>query len=124
MAESRRWFDNSQPQTLQGAVMLSYLTAAFGLLSILRGAYPLFEIVPLGLGAAAYGVANEKRWGFWLGVVLAGITVLFDALVLYLVRSGGAESILLSLVNLFFGVVVLFLYLHPQSREYQRIWFK
>ncbi len=65
MAEPRRWFDPSQPQTLQGAVMLSYVTAAISLLLVLFGAYPL--VISLGLGAAAYGVANEQRWGYWLG---------------------------------------------------------
>ena len=73
MAEPRRWFDPSQPQTLQGAVMLSYLTAALSLLWILFGAYPL--VISLGLGAAGYGVANERRWGYWLGIVLAGLSV-------------------------------------------------
>ncbi|MGA2522083.1 MAG: hypothetical protein ABSG81_14855 [Acidimicrobiales bacterium] len=123
MANARRWFDNSQPQTLQGAVMLSYLVAAFGLLSLL-GAYGGLEVVPLGLGVAAYGVANEKRWGFWLGVVLAALTVLSDVSLLYLLRSSGALNVLFSLVHLFFGAVLLALYLHPQSREYRRIWFK
>ena len=54
MAEPRHWFDPSQPQTLQGAVMLCYLTAAFSILWILFGAYPL--VVSLGLGAAGYGL--------------------------------------------------------------------
>jgi hypothetical protein len=61
MAEPRRWFDPSQPQTLQGAVMLSYVTAALSLLWILFGAYPL--VFSLGLGAAGYAVANDRRWG-------------------------------------------------------------
>jgi hypothetical protein len=116
MAEPRRWFDPSQPQTLQGAVMLSYLTAALSLLFVLFGAYPL--VTSLGLGAAAYGVANEKRWGYWLGIVLAGLSALLYLLLLF--ETGSAGIIL----NLFFTVVLIALYLHPQSREYQRVWFK
>ena len=116
MAEDRHWFDSSQPQTLQGAVMLCYVLAAFGLLWILLGAYPLAEIVPLALGAAGYGVANEKRWGYRLGVVVASLNVL---IYLYLLVLGFFAIVL----NLLFAGVLLALFLHPQSREYERIWF-
>jgi H+/Cl- antiporter ClcA len=116
MAEPRRWFDPSQPQTMQGAVMFSYLTAAFSLLWILFGAYPL--VISLGLGAAGYGVANEKRWGYWLGIVLAGLSALIYILVLLNGGPGGVA------INLLFMGVLIALFLHPQSREYQRIWFK
>ena len=116
MAEPRRWFDPSQPQTLQGAVMLSYATAAISLLLVLFGTYPL--VVSLGLGVAGYGVANEKRWGYWLGVVLSGLSALLLLLVLVETGSGGI------IPNLFFTAVLMALFLHPQSREYQRVWFK
>ncbi len=116
MAEPRRWFDPSQPQTLQGAVMLSYATAVISLLFVLFGAYPL--VISLGLGVAGYGVANELRWGYWLGIVLAGISVLVYLLVLFASGFGGI------IINLAFMVVLIALFLHPQSREYQRIWFK
>ncbi len=115
MAEPRRWFDPSQPQTLQGAVMLSYFTAGLSLLFVLFGAYPL--VFSLGLGAAAYGVANERRWGYWLGIVLAGLS----GLLLLLAVVSGSHSLI---INLVFMVVLFALYLHPQSREYQRVWFK
>ena len=116
MSDDRRWFDSSQPQTLQGAVMLCYLTAVFGLIGLVLGAYPLAELVPLALGAAGLGVANEKRWGYRLGVALAGLNVLVDLYVLYL----GAFGVVLTLL---FAVVLLALFLHSQSREYERIWF-
>jgi len=126
MAEPRRWFDGSQPQPLQGAVMLSYLTAAFGVLALLQGSYVEFEVVPLGLGVAAWGVANEKRWGYWLGVVLALVLVLQDLGFAFVVLriTSVSLALLFALVQLFFGVVVAVLYLHPQSRQYQHIWFK
>jgi hypothetical protein len=120
MAEPRRWFDPSQPQTLQGAVMLSYLTAAFGLLWILFGAYPL--VISIGLGAAGYGVANERRWGYWLGIVLCGLSLL--AYLSVIAYTGLGTGLRLVGINLLFTVVLAALYLHSQSREYQRIWFK
>jgi hypothetical protein len=115
MADDRRWFDGSQPQTLQGAVMLCYLTAVFGVIALLLGG-GVVEIVPLALGAAGYGVANEKRWGYRLGVALAGLNVLVDLL---LVFAGGFGFTL----TLLFALVLLGLFLHSQSREYERIWF-
>jgi hypothetical protein len=49
--------------------------------------------------------------------VLAGLT----ALGLLLAVVSGAHSLI---INLLFMVVLVALYLHPQSRAYQRIWFK
>jgi hypothetical protein len=117
MADGHRWFDGSQPQTLQGAVMLCYLTAAFGLIWILLGIYPVAEIVPLALGVSGFGVANEKRWAYRLGVGLAGLNVVVD---LYILALGGVGNIF----SLLFAVVLLALFLHSQSREYERIWFR
>jgi hypothetical protein len=97
--------------------MLCYLTAVFGLIALVVGRYPLAEIVPLGLGAAGFGVANEKRWGYRLGVVLASLVVLINVWLLYL--AGFAF-----LLNLLFAVVLLGLFLHSQSRQYERIWFR
>ena len=116
MAEPRRWFDPSQPQTLQGAVMLCYITAALSLLWVLFGAYPL--VISLGLGAAGYGVANESGGVTGSGSCCAGLTVLWCCCWPCL---AGVTAIVLNLV---FMVVLVVLFLHPQSREYQRIWFK
>ncbi|MGH9018108.1 MAG: hypothetical protein ACRDY1_10220 [Acidimicrobiales bacterium] len=116
MAGDRRWIDGSQPQTLQGAVLLCYITAVFGLLGLLIAGYPAVEVIPLGLGVAGFGVANEKKWGYWLGVVLAGLNLLVD---LYITLIGGISFVL----TLLFAVVLLGLFLHAQSRAYERIWF-
>jgi len=95
--------------------MLSYATAALSVLWILFGAYPL--VFSLGLGVAGWGVANERRWGYWLGIVLAGLT----ALGLVVAVVSGIHSLI---INLLFMVVLFALYVHPQSRAYQRVWFK
>jgi len=97
--------------------MLCYITAAFGLLWILLGTYPLFEIVPLALGVSGFAIANEKKWGYGLGIALAVVNVLGDLAILAL----GAFGVVITLL---FAVVLFALLAHPQSREYQRIWFK
>jgi hypothetical protein len=115
MADGRRFFDASQPQTLQGAVMLCYITAAFGLIWVLF--HIAFGVVPLLLAVGGYGVANEKRWGYMLATALAFLNVL----VVFAVLGGVSLSFLL---NLLFAGVLVALLLHPQSRHYQRIWFR
>ena len=120
--EPVRWTNNSQPQTLQIAVFLLYATAVFTLVfSLAQGAVPgIFLVAVVAAGVAAgLGVANEKKWGYWLGVVVAFLPF---ALRLWF---GGVDAVLgNSLINLMFEVALVALLLHPQSREYQRVWFK
>ena len=52
------------------------------------------------------------------GVVLAGLS----GLILLLLILGSRDYSVA--INLAFMVVLVALFLHPQSREYQRIWFK
>ena len=77
--ETKRWFNPSQPQTLQIAVWLLYFNAVGGLLlgSFFFALGPIVGLASLvGCGAAAFGIANEKRWGYFLGVAMAVLDVL------------------------------------------------
>lgn len=114
MAGPQRFFDPSQPQTLQIATLLLYLDAVFALLA-------LSSISLLFAGAyagAAYGMANGKKWGYGLGL---GVAVLGLALLLL----GSSLDVVLRVhtIELMFAVALLALLLHPQSREYQKIWY-
>jgi hypothetical protein len=113
--ETRRWTNPSQPQTLQIAVFLFYINAA---LALLAGAAttPLGLILVAGGVGAGFGIANERRWGYGLGLIMA-----FLPFVLRL--SFGASLVGGSLLNFMFEVALVALLLHPQSRDYQRIWF-
>jgi uncharacterized membrane protein (DUF2068 family) len=112
-----KWFDQSQPQTLQGAVIFSYLNAALAVLFfIIFGAG--ITLMLILLGGAAYGIANEKRWAYWAAVVLACLYLLGQIIVFL---TGGGFAGILAL--LFAGLLVALL-LHPDSRSYQRVWFK
>jgi hypothetical protein len=105
--ETRRWTNPSQPQTLQIAVFLLYINAV---LDILFGALFSLQGVLMAAGgvAAGFGIANEKRWGYALGLVVAVLRVIFYGF---------------GVINLMFEIALVALLLHPQSREYQRIWF-
>ena len=116
--ETRRFTNPTQPQTLQIAVFLLYINAVFAVLS----GSPLTLALGVAEAAAGYGIANEKRWAYLLGVAAALFGLLPFALLL--VSSGvGAILDLAVLINLVFPVALVALLLHPQSRDYQKIWF-
>jgi hypothetical protein len=110
---ANRWLDRTQPQTLMMATLLMYINAG---LAIIDGAvlYPIGAVLVVGQVAAGWGIANEKKWGYWLGVALAVLLVVFTVLHL----SFG------SIVSLIFYAALLALLLHPQSRSYRRTWFR
>ena len=113
-----RWIDRSQPQTLQGAVLFSYLNAAMALLFTLFLGQSPFLFIFILLAVAAFGVANERRVAYWAAVVLACAYVL--GVLVLMVTGGGFGGIL----NLLFAGILVALLLHPESRHYERIWFK
>lgn len=118
--EPRRWTNHGQPQTLQIAVFLLYANAFFTVLFVLQTQYSplLFLAAAAGMVAGGSGIANERKWGYVLGLAMA----LFPfALRLY---YGGAGAVFSTgLINLMFEVALVALLVHPQSRDYQRIWF-
>ncbi len=118
MAGPQRFFDPSQPQTLQIATFLLYLDAVILLLT--GGIFgPLGLPLAAGSAGGAYGMANSKKWGYGLSL---GIAIL--ALALPLVLGVSLSSMLrYNTVQLMLGVALVALLLHPQSRDYQRIWF-
>ncbi|HEX9968814.1 MAG TPA: hypothetical protein VGB03_01645 [Acidimicrobiales bacterium] len=116
--ESRRWLNTSQTQTLQIAVFLLYIHA--GVL-VLSGALftTLWLLVAVAMVAAGYGVANEQKWGYSLAV---GVSLVPFAIILLF---GGLRALFAANpVSIMFDVALVALLVHPQSRDYQRIWFK
>jgi len=110
-----RWFNPSQPQTLQIGVLLLYLNGFF---AIFAGAYGL--IFAIGFVAGAVGIASEKKWGYAVGVVTAALQVLV------LLAVFGIEVLTDGrlLIRFVFDGALVALLLHPMSRDYQRIWFR
>jgi hypothetical protein len=117
--QTRRWLNPSQPQTLQIAVFLLYLSAVFNVLLGAVGSL-LGVVIVVGAALGGYGIANERRWGYLLGIAVA-----FAPFVLPLAYGadlGDVVSYLFTISGLF-DVALVALLLHPQSRDYQRIWF-
>jgi hypothetical protein len=124
-----KWLDRTQPQTLYMATLLLYFNAALSLLFTLIDGGTIYAVrifgvahvsVVIGLllivgqAAAGWGIANEKKWGYIVAVICAVLLILQTISFFY---SG-------ALLNLIFEVALLALLLHPQSREYRRVWFR
>ncbi len=108
-----RWTNQSLPQTLQIGMFLLYIDAVFGVLFGTVTFFPIGTALVVGAAAAGLGIANEKRWGWVLGVAVSAVTVLF-----YLYFFSTAV-----LFSLMFAVAQLALLVHPQSRDHQKVWF-
>lgn len=117
--QTRRWTNPAQPQTLQIGVFLLYINAVFTLLDLLRSGAPAFLLLTVGGVTAGYGIANERRWGYTLGLVMAFLPFAWRW---YYFGLGNVLST--DALNLLFEIALVCLLLHPQSREYQRVWFK
>jgi hypothetical protein len=125
--ETRRWTNPSQPQTLYLAVVLFYINAVMSLIfgnyvTVLFGFIGLIAFV-VGSVAAGLGIANEKKWGYILGVCVAGFQ-LVPFLVAIAVDGVGTVFDLGFLIAVIFPIVLFALLIHPMSRDYQRIWFR
>ncbi len=113
----RKWFGTDQPQTLQIAVALLYWNALLSLIfGLLAGGFGRTALVLVVADVASgFGVANERKWGYYLALVAALLPLAL--LVAGLYAFGG-------LLNLLFQIALIALLLHPMSRTYFKIWFR
>jgi hypothetical protein len=114
---SLRWFNPQQPQTLQGAVIFSYLNSVFAVLGMLSGASFIELIILLG-GVGAVGIVNDRKWGYALCLAAA----LFF-LVLQVIFFFFNPFVFAAMMNLLFSGFLVALLLHPASRLYRRVYF-
>jgi hypothetical protein len=129
--ETRRWMNQSQPQTLVIAVFLLYarafFTLLFGLDLVVRVAFAgsselLLRAFVVGGGVGSgYGIANERKWGYYLGIAVAALPLLARVYVSFELQR---SPLSFDLIGLLFDGALFALLVHTQSREYQRIWFK
>lgn len=130
---SRRWFNNRLPQTLAIAQFLLYFNAFWAALAMLRvGSNGAIVTLIIGLTLAAnlyggWGIANEMKRGYQVAVVASFLPIVmrFVLVVLYGSIIGDATYYLLpgGLLNAIFVYALIALLLHPQSRDYQKIYF-
>ena len=140
--QTRRWVNQSQPQTLVIATFLLYAGVLFVLLGnnatyigqavfgfdsldAARRASQLENVaqvfIAVGGAGAGYLIANEKRIGYFLGIAVAALPLVAKLLLMVRFSVGLFDF---NLVSVIFEVALLALILHPQSRSYVRLWFK
>lgn len=110
-----RLYNRSLPQMLNTAQLLLYLNAV---LDLVFGFGGLGILLPLVEAVGAFGLANEKKWGYWVALVGASVPVLIY--LLYISKGLFFAGLVTILVR---GIVVAFL-IHPSSREYKRYYFR
>ncbi len=121
MPQFSRWTNPSLPQTLQMGMFLLYIDAVFGLLG-LRGPIGLFGLVlVVGSALAGLGIANEYKWAWKLGVAVSTLALI--PLVIILADDPGEIFDISLLIYAIFPVAQFALLIHPQSRQYQKVWF-
>lgn len=120
VVNERKFLNQSQPQTLVLGTLLLYVNAVFGVIfGVVATSVVLGLITIIGLAIGGYGIANEWKWGYAVGVIAAGLQLLM------LVAVFGSEILEFPvIITLLFDGALVGLLLHPESRSYQRIWFK
>lgn len=122
------WVNNRQPQTLYISQILMYIRGGFGILFgalFALGSAGLLGIVyvlltTVGMIAAAFGIANEKKWGYRLGIaaaiaplVLVALDVVFNVI-----------NVRVDIIGIMFDIALVALLVHPMSQDYAKVWFK
>jgi hypothetical protein len=123
-----QWINRSHPQMLFIAVFLCYFQAVQGLLQamglqgiggVVANDPIIFLFIVFGLGFGGLGIANDKKWGYWLALG-AGIVHVAMYVIVFEFRFLGSTLI----VSFIFDLALIGLLTHPQNREYQKIWFR
>jgi uncharacterized membrane protein len=113
-----RWLNRSQPPSLQNATVLFYLNAVFALIFL----DPFVFLKIFGV-AAGFGIANEKKWGYIVAMVVSIIPLLVTV---SWIATGGYDTynFFNLIIMLLFQLLLVGFVFHPASRSYQKIWFK
>ena len=122
--ETRRGINGSQPTCLVWAQLLLYLGTVYAVgHGLAQNRFPAWELL-IGLWAllAAYGIANEARWGWRMGLVVAVAAVLPPlAQVVRVPELALHPDVLVLLVV---PVATLLCLGEASARDYQRAWFR
>lgn len=137
--DKRKWFDRSQPQTLQIATWLLYFNGLFGLIDLIdsggwlavaraaKGGLGLLVGVAI-VGSCVLGgwlMANDRKLGYYLALFAAFSPFLLRFWVLSGTPFSAWDKFYGGrMISFIFEVALCALLLHPQSRDHQRIWFK
>ena len=122
--ETRRLVNAAMPRCLVWAQVGLYLLAALAFVQgVLTGVFPVLAFLAgLVRLLAAYGIANEGKWGWWLGLLVCGIGLVPTLVDLVRDPTLAWHPEVLVLVGI--PIAVFFCLLEPSSRDFQRTWFR
>ena len=113
------WFNPRLPETLQGAILFSYLNAGFAIFGIITGIGNAFDLILLVGALGAVGMANQRKWGYRLACAVAIINFLLQLLIFATYGFGFGY-----MINLVFSIFLIALLFNVTSRTYQRSYFR
>lgn len=119
--ETRRWVNPSQPATLAAATWFLYAGALVSLVVAVLDPSFLSLLAAALLVTAAYLTANTNSLGWFLGVFTCAGQVAVPAIAL--VEDFGDTISLWFVASLVLPIATLALLIHPESRDFQRVWF-
>ena len=71
-----KWVNQFQPQTLVIATFLLYINAFFWVINLIQGFPPEIAVLAaVAMGLGGWGIANEKRWAYFLAIFGAVLNV-------------------------------------------------
>jgi hypothetical protein len=116
---SNQFFNQSLPQTLVISQLLCYVAAFLGIIDgVVASSRGVALLIIFGLIIGAVGIANERKWGYYLAVGASGLHV-----VMYIIVFGGDVFMFNILIGFLFDLALFALLLHPQSRNHQKVYF-
>jgi hypothetical protein len=123
-----QWINRSHPQTLFVATFLCYFEAIMALLPLLglrigglvANDPVVYLFIMLGLGLGGLGIANEKKWAYWLALAAAATHLVMFFVMFDVYKWIGTELI----VSFIWGAALVGLLVHAMSREYVKVWFR
>src|SRR6185436_15839301 len=116
---SNQFFNQSMPQTLVLGQLLCYVTAFLGVIDgVVASSRGVALLIIFGLFLGGLGIANERKWGYYLAVGASGLHV-----AMYVVIFKGDVFVFQVLIGFIFAIALFALLVHPQSRSHQKVWF-
>jgi hypothetical protein len=78
--------------------------------------------VAIGGAAGGYFISNERKIGYTLGVAVAALPLVAKTLIVARYHVDPLQAF--DLLDILFDIALFALLVHPQSRNYVRLWFK
>lgn len=72
-----------------------------------------------GQVASGLGIAAEKKWAYYLGLVCAVLPIALTVFIVARYHSFG-----INILNFLFEVALIVALVHPMTRSYRKIWFR